>query len=96
MNQLVSVIILNYNGKNNNSVTLECIRSFIDQTYTNFEIILVDNGSEKKYFLQLKEKISQFQNSLNIRLIRFKENLFFTGGNNLAIKTSSGKYICLS
>ena len=39
----VSVLVLNYNGK----VHLkECFNSLEVQTYSNYEVILVDNGSK--------------------------------------------------
>jgi GT2 family glycosyltransferase len=38
----VSIIILNWNGKND---TLECLDSLRHLTYPNHEIIIVDNGS---------------------------------------------------
>ncbi|MHA1729905.1 MAG: glycosyltransferase family 2 protein [Promethearchaeota archaeon] len=95
MNQLVSIIILNYNGKFNNSITLECIRSLKNQTYSNFEIILADNGSGKKYFFKLKNSVDKLKKELEIKLIYFKKNLFFTGAVNNLIKKAKGRFICL-
>lgn len=73
----VSIVLLNWNGKND---TIECLESLKKVQYPNWEIILVDNGSEDgspEYF----EK-----NYSNITLIKNKENLGFTGGNNVGIK----------
>ena len=39
---LVSIIILNYNGIKD---TIQCLLSIDKTTYKNYEIILVDNGS---------------------------------------------------
>ena len=39
---LVSIIIVNYNGK---SYLKACLKSLLKVNYTNFEIILVDNNS---------------------------------------------------
>ncbi|MFX1328692.1 MAG: glycosyltransferase family 2 protein [Promethearchaeota archaeon] len=92
MEELVSVIIVNFN---NNKYTIECLKSLKNQTYRNFEVLLVDNGSNYSLFLKLKEELNQFRNSLNINLIRSNNNLYFGAGNNKAIKMANGKYICL-
>ena len=39
---MVSIIILNYNGKH---FLQKCLNSVLCQSYENFEIILVDNNS---------------------------------------------------
>ena len=41
-NPKVSIIILNWNGKED---TVECLESLKHITYSNYEILLVDNGS---------------------------------------------------
>lgn len=92
MKKSVSIIILNYNK---NQVTLDCLKSLKNQTYKNFEILLVDNGSKYNTFLELKRELKQFKENLEILLIRIKVNLYFTGGNNKALKIVQGKYICL-
>jgi len=92
MEKLVSIIILNYNK---NQDTIDCLKSLKNQTYKNFEILLVDNGSEYISFLALKRELKQFKEDLEIFLIRSKVNLYFAGGNNKALKIAHGKYICL-
>jgi GT2 family glycosyltransferase len=92
MKKSVSIIILNYNK---NQDTLDCLKSLKIQTYKNFEILLVDNGSEYNSFLELKRELKQFKEALEIILIRIKANLFFSGGNNKALKIANGEYICL-
>ena len=39
----VSVIILNWNGVED---TMECLESLKRMTYNNYEVIVIDNGSE--------------------------------------------------
>jgi len=92
LEKLVSIIILNYN---NYSLTVDCLKSLTKQIYSNFEIILVDNGSKNSNYLALKKNLAQFKKSLNIRLIRNNRNLYFGGGSNKAIKLAQGDYICL-
>lgn len=41
----VSIIILNWNGWRD---TIECLESLYQITYPNYEVIVVDNASEKK------------------------------------------------
>lgn len=92
MQRLVSVIIINYN---NNNFTLECLESLKNQSYKNFEIILVDNASKLEIFMKLKEELNQLQKILNITLIRSEKNLYFGAGNNKGIRMANGEYICL-
>jgi len=73
----VSIIVLNWNGKQD---TIGCLESLKKITYKNYEIILVDNGSDDgsaDYF----EK-----NYPYVTLLKNKENLGFTGGNNVGIQ----------
>src|ERR1700756_1714891 len=83
----VSIIIVNYNTFD---LTCKCISTVIQCTKGIFyEIILVDNASvecDADLFLQ------KFP---TIRLIKSTTNLGFTGGNNLGIENSGGKYILL-
>ena len=92
MEKLVSVIILNYNQYN---YTLDCLRSLKNQTYHNFEIFILDNGSQYDLYLMFKERLEEFKNFLKIKLVRSKVNLYFAGGNNKVIKMAGGDYICL-
>ena len=92
MKRLVSIIIVNYNKY---QYTIDCLRSLTNQTYKNFEVVLVDNGSEYNSFLKLKRELKYFKKLIEIILIRLNVNLFFSGGNNKAIKIANGEYICL-
>jgi hypothetical protein len=85
---LVDIIILNYFREN---LTIKCIKSLIKQSFTNFRIIIVDNGSIDQ---------EHFQNSLgdiplNINYFKSKKNLGFAKGVNFGLKKSSAKYAIL-
>jgi len=73
----VTVIILNWNGKDD---TLECLASVQLLSYTNYDVIVVDNGSTDN-------SVSAIQSSFpEITLIETGENLGFAEGNNVGIR----------
>ena len=75
MNEKVVVIMLNYNQ---NDYTLKCVDSVLESEYENFEILLIDNGSSKENFIDLKEKLP-IHNKLILK--RLEENAFKTSRN---------------
>ncbi len=81
---LVSVIIVNYNGK---AFLEKCLSSLMKQTYPAIEIILVDNGSADNSIWFVKGEYP------SVRIIATKENLGFAKGNNVGIKESKGEMI---
>lgn len=75
----VSVIILNYN---NPDETLKCLDSVLKISYSNLNVIIIDNASTSGY-----ENINNVaKNQTRISLVRNKENLGYGGGNNVGIK----------
>lgn len=89
MNSLpdLSIITINYNGLKDSCELIESIRRHIFSY--SYEIILVDNASEKNEAIILQEKYPF------ITAIRSEKNLGFSGGNNLGIRNAKGKYIFL-
>ena len=81
---LVTIITVNYDQP---EVTCEMLGSLRNLSYENLEIIVVDNGSPKSDPQIIKDKYPE------INLIKSKNNLGFAGGNNLAIREASGKYL---
>lgn len=73
----VSVIIINWNGKR---FLKDCLDSVLNQTYPNYEIILVDNGSIDGS-VEFVEK-----NYPEVKLIKNEKNLGFAEGNNVGIR----------
>ena len=86
MKKLVSIIILNWNGKED---TIECLESLRKLDYPNYEIIVVDNGSTDGSCEILKK------NYPYVKLIENKKNLGVAEGNNLGIYQAKGEYILL-
>ena len=83
---LVSVIVLNYNA---GELLLNCVDSLKKSTYTNLEILVVDNISSDNSQKKCKEKFPE------IKLIQNNENLGYCGGNNVGIKEAKGKFIVI-
>jgi len=72
----VFIIILNWNGLKD---TLECLESVYKLDYPNFEVIVVDNGSADNSLTVIRENYRQ------VMMIESKENLGYTGGNNVGM-----------
>ena len=58
--------------------------------FYNFELIIVDNGSSDGSVEHLK---SRFGHDSRLKIIALEENLGTTGGKNIGIKSSKGKYV---
>lgn len=83
-NGVVSVIIVNWNGKH---FLKTCLSSLFEQAYKKLDVILVDNASKdgsveyvKKYFPK-------------VRVLINKDNLGFAEGNNVGYREVKGEYV---
>jgi len=85
----VSIIILNWNQP---ELTVNCVKSVLKQDYRDFEILLVDNGSEDNS-LEIFRK--EFKENKKIRILETGKNLGYAGGNNFGVKNSKGKYVVI-
>ena len=83
MTMEVSIVIVNYNGKDLLKVILKSIAKL---NYKNYEVIIVDNNSSDKSREFIKK------NYKNAKFISNKENLGYSGINS-ALKYCIGKYI---
>jgi len=84
---LVSIIVLNLNGKE----FLEgCLHSILTAKYPNFEVCLIDNGSTDGSVDYVEEV---FGKELRLKIIRSNRNLGYAGGNNLGVQQAKGEYI---
>ena len=83
---LVSVIMSNYNT--DEEYLRASIESVLNQTYENFEFIIIDDCSTNNSV----EIIESYRDS-RIRLIKNKENLGLTKSLNVALKVARGEYI---
>ena len=83
----ISIVILSWNDRQH---LVECLESLSPCTKSRtVEIIVVDNASTDGSPEIVEATFPK------VRLIRNRENLGFARGNNLGIKASHGKYVCL-
>lgn len=83
MNKLISIIIPFFNGE----YLREAINSVLKQTYTNYEIIIINDGSLAKY----QEELKNLTNS-NIKIIN-QTNQGVSVARDNGIKNAKGDYI---
>ena len=72
----IIIVILNWNGKED---TLECLASAKQLDYSNYEIVLVDNGSADGSADAISKQYP------DVTLLQTGENLGYAGGNNVGI-----------
>src|SRR5919109_162216 len=80
----VSLIVVNWNGVR---VLQRCLDSLARQTFSDFEIILVDNGSTDHSIDEIAGR--------NLNRIKLETNRGFAVANNIGVKSSRGKWIGL-
>lgn len=81
---LVSIISINYDQA---QLTCDMVSSLQKVTYSNIEIIVVDNASPVEDPQMIADQFPQ------ITLIRSDKNRGFSGGNNLGIRAAQGEYL---
>ena len=87
MPEIISVIIPVYNLEN---YIKECIESILEQTYQNFQIILVDDCSLDNSVAVIEELQKK---DARIQLIRLKENRGAGYARNVGMDNAKGKYL---
>jgi glycosyltransferase involved in cell wall biosynthesis len=87
---LISLIIPTRNGY---KILKNCLSSIVEKTtYKNYEIIIIDNGSDEKNILNYLSDISAIK---NIKILRDNRPFNFSVLNNSAVKKAKGEYIAL-
>jgi len=82
---LISVYLLNYNYA---KYIEKSIKSVLNQTFKNFELIIIDDGSTDNS----KKLIAKYSEHPKIRII-YQKNKGLISSSNIAIKASLGKFI---
>lgn len=82
----VSVIIPNWNGKD---LLRTCLKSLQKQTFKNFEVVVVDNGSTDGSAEYIEKSF------LKVKLIKLNKNYGFAKAVNTGIKSTDSPYLFL-
>jgi GT2 family glycosyltransferase len=83
----VSAIVINWNGFKD---TLECIESLLKTDYSNYDVIVVDNGSSKLEQQQIR-KLKETYGVNKISVVELNTNLGFANANNVGIRIALQK-----
>lgn len=86
--ELVSIIIPVFNRE---KTIGESIKSILEQTYSNFELIIVDDHSNDNSI-----KVAKSLNDPRIKIISHKVNKGACAARNTGIENASGKYIAFN
>ncbi len=82
----LSIIIVNWDGKHHLEVCLSSLRT---QTFQDFDVWLIDNGSQDGSVPFVQENFPE------VKLVQLSENFGFCYPNNLGIERSKSEYVCL-
>lgn len=86
MENFLSIVIVNYNGKRFLKPCLDSVARFVTVPH---EVIIVDNASSDGSVDYIRE------NFRDIRLVASAINTGFTGGNNVGVKEAKGNLVLL-
>ena len=81
-----SIIIPVYNTQK--EFLKKCIESAITQSYSNVEIIIIDDGSD----LKTKEELKRYRNIENVKIIE-QNNSGVSAARNIGIEKAQGNYL---
>jgi glycosyltransferase involved in cell wall biosynthesis len=85
---LVSVLLSIYKVE---AYLEECLDSILAQSYTNLEIICVNNGSPDR----CGEILKRYENKdKRIKIVTLKENRMVCGGRNAGLDNATGDFVC--
>ncbi len=89
-NDLVSIVVPVYNAEKFISSTIETV---INQTYFNWELLLVDDISTDNSCKIIEEYVKKYP-KLTIKLFKSKEKGYAAKSRNKGIEEAKGRYIC--
>jgi len=85
---LVSIIIVTWNSKKHLPT---CLNHLVEQTFQDFEVIIIDNGSEDDILDGLQNKYP----SLSLHIHKLDSNKGFAVANNIGARLASGDWLAL-
>lgn len=80
------MVIVNWNGKH---LLDDCLGSLLGQSFSGFEVIVVDNGSRDGSVEYIRSRYP------SVALVTLPGNSGFAGGSNAGIRAARGNYIAL-
>jgi len=83
---MISIVLLNWNGKR---FLGDCIQSIRAQTYSEYDLIIIDDNSSDGSQEFLRHSIH------DARVILHTENIGYCGGANCGIRETHGEYVLL-
>ena len=86
---LVSIVIPCYNHE---AFVQDCIRSVIDQTYQNIELIIIDDGSKDNSVAKIQELLDQCKACFTRFEFRHRPNVVLSATLNEALEWCRGEY----
>ena len=88
MKPRISVVLTTHNGASRGYL-VEAIESVINQSYENYELLIVDDGSSD----HTRKQCSLFLENPKVRYLH-QENKGLAGARNTGIQASGGEFIC--
>lgn len=89
-NPMISIVIPNKNHREDLEKCIESIR--MKSTYTNYEIIIVENNSTEDSIFAYYKELEQQE---NIRVITYQGEFNYSQINNTGVKEAKGEYLIL-
>ena len=71
----------------------ECLDSIINQTFDNFECIIIDDCSPDSSMLIIEEKLAEYKGNISFRIVRKEKNEGVSAARNKGIELSQGSYV---
>ncbi len=84
----IAVVVVNYLNYDD---TIECVESILNQSYQNFQVVVVDNGSPNESYEVLRNK---YQHNGKVVVLRNQRNLGLAKGNNTGIRYAREHWGC--
>ena len=79
--------------KNQAKLLRTCIMSILNKTtYTAFDILIIDNGSDEKDLIQFFDELKQDN---RIAILRDEQPFNYSALNNSAVSAAKGEFVCL-
>lgn len=85
MTPVVSICILTYQARD---YLRQCLQSLAENTLLEYEVIIVDNGSQDRVAEMVEQEFP------GVRLIQNQRNEGFTRPMNQAMRVGAGRYLC--